>query len=137
MSSSKSKRSRPLFTTLMWFNLVAGLLAIGIGCWLVLASQFSYSSSIAAEAISKYVNFEMPHKEQIWLVNHAYLFLLIIGILTITVGFFMLWNAADIFLLITNVGKNIPVIRDYKKHVKEEMVTLANGEATPENGKKY
>jgi hypothetical protein len=79
----------------------------------------------------------MPHKEQIWLVNHAYLFLLIIGILTITVGFFMLWNAADIFLLITNVGKNIPVIRDYKKHVKEEIATLANGEATPENGKKY
>ena len=118
----------------MILNLIVGLVVIFIGSWLAFVSQFSYSSSVAFEAIAKHVNFDIPHNEQIFLVNRAYLILLVVGILTIIVGFVLLWNAIDIFFLITNVGKNAPVIRDYKKQVKEEMTSAAE-EISPENWK--
>ena len=115
-SSELEKRERCyLFFGIFLLNLCGSVAAFMVGGWLLFTSQFSYSSSKVVSAFDQHVNRKMPHSDtQSWLIDHAYLILLIVGIFVIILAFFMLWIAIEILILICS--KKVPDGK-YKQHI--------------------
>ena len=113
-------------------SFLGSIVAFIIGSWLLITSHFMFSTSVAASAIQKFVKFESINQDQISAVNYSYLVLLIIGIFTIIIGFLLLWNAIDIFVLMTKSGEKMSCLQPYRKYLEREMVTGAerNGKTT-------
>ena len=132
MLSNRQKQSRPLFHCLMICSFLGSIVAFIIGSWLLITSHFMFSTSVAASAIQKFVKFDSINQNQISAVNYSYLVLLIIGIFTLIIGFLLLWNAIDIFVLMTKSGEKMSCLQPYRKYLEREMVTGAerNGKTT-------
>ena len=131
MLSNRQKQSRPLFHCLMICNFLGSIVAFIIGSWLCITSQFMFSASVAASAIKNHVKMESINGAQISAFGYSYLVLLIIGIFTLIVGFVLLWNALDIFVLLTHSGEKMSFLNPYRKSLARDW-EAGVAEAKPE-----
>ena len=112
-------------------SFLGSIVAFIIGSWMLVTSEFMFSTSVAASAIKKFVKLESINPNQISDVHYSYLVLLIVGIFTLIVGFLLLWNAIDIFILMTKSGEKMSCLHPYREYLEKEMETGIEG-AKPE-----
>jgi hypothetical protein len=80
-----------------------------------------FSTSVASKAITEHIKLTLIDKLQIWAVDYSFLVLLIIGIFALFIGFLLLWNAFDIFVLLTKSGEKMSIFKPYRESLAREM----------------
>ena len=117
--------SCPLFTSLMVLLILGSIVGFLVGGWLLVVSQFFYSSSMAVTATKNHAGIKMANGSTHGDIDLIYYTLVIIGILVIFLSFVLLWIASEIFLLVSRGGYKTNWIRDYKRQIEDNWSTAA------------
>ena len=118
----------PLFASLMVLLIFAATVGFLAGGWLIVHSQFFYSSSMAATAAKKHSGIKMTENTTHQDIDLVHLSLVIIGILVIILSFVLLWSALEIFLLIIWSDCKATWIRNYKRKIEDNWSTAAKSQ---------
>ena len=118
----------PLFASLMVLVFLASIVGFLVGGWLIVHSQFFYSSSMAATAAKKHAGINMTRNNTLEDIDLIHLSLMIIGILVIIVSFVLLWIALEILLLIIGSYCKANWIRSYQRQIEDDWSTAAKSQ---------
>lgn len=115
-------RKCPLFVSLMMVVFFSALIGIFVGSWLLVVSQFFYSSSKVITASEKHAGVKMFGLADVDFINFA---LMIIGVLVIVLSVVLLWTAAEIYLLVLEKGQLLTCTEKYKNRIEREWSAAA------------